>query len=63
MEWRIPYFEYDLFARVAPGALTIAVAQYLGMPVPAYWKPLLPTTAFTGCGLQPIPEPLPLQRV
>lgn len=42
MEWKIPYFEYDLFARIAPGALTIAVLQYLGMPMPAYWKPLLP---------------------
>ncbi len=49
MEWKIPYFEYDLFARIAPGALTIAVAQYAysaffgaAMPVPHYWKALLP---------------------
>ncbi len=45
MEWKIPYFEYDVFARVAPGALTIVVARYIGMAVPKYWEPLLPPVA------------------
>jgi len=48
MEWRIPYFEYDLFTRVVPGALTIAVLSYAGMPMPAYWKLLLPVTTTSG---------------
>ena len=37
-----------MFARIAPGVLTMAVARYLGMPVPAYWEPLLPTNATGG---------------
>ncbi len=59
MEWRIPYFEYDVFARIAPGAATVAVARWLGMPSPFYWEPLLPIplgtaeAAMTGAGSAP----------
>lgn len=46
MEWKIPFFEYDVFARIAPGSLTIAVAQYVDATLmPKYWEPLLPITS------------------
>ncbi len=42
MEWRIPYFHYDVFARIVPGGITLALLSRLGAPMPTLWEPLLP---------------------
>ncbi len=42
MEFRIPFFYYDLFARVVPGGLTLlALVDIFGLP-PASWLAILP---------------------
>ncbi len=41
MEWRIPFFYYDVFARIIPGTLTLAVLQHVGVDLPTPWRNLL----------------------
>ncbi len=41
MEWRHPYFSYDVFARIVPGVLTLAAAKMLFGSLLGWWDPLL----------------------
>lgn len=48
MEWRFPYFYYDVFARVVPGVALLVAGANAGFPMPPLWRPLLVPAAPSG---------------
>lgn len=49
----IPFFHYDLLARIVPGALTLSVLAYAGVELPNPWRPFF--SAETAWGAVVIP--------
>lgn len=49
----IPFFYYDLLARIVPGALTLGVLAYAGVELPNPWRPFF--SAETAWGAVVIP--------
>lgn len=40
MDKLIPFFRYDILARIVPGALTLAVLAFAGVELPPVWADL-----------------------